>query len=220
MNGILTVIHKEWRCFLGSDRGIFFVYGLLIVSWSIMMATGNGSDITTTGPIWIVFFSVVISANFSNTVFISERTNGILEILITSGLARRDILYGKMIFVIGMSTVTGMICLAFSPLWELVIPTETELAVNADSLLLYTSAVFMNAGNSAYLSIRMGNPRLLHIANILILAFITGLHSFAAIHTALSPVLLPFVLALLGAVSTVMARRLFESEKILQPVIL
>jgi len=220
MNGILTVIHKEWRCFLGSDRGIFFVYGLLVVSWSVMMATGNGSDATAAGPIWIVFFSVVISANFSNTVFISERTNGTLEILITSGLARCDILYGKMIFVIGMSTVTGMICLALSPLWKFVIPVQTDFAVNADSLLLYTSAVFMNAGNSAYLSMRMGNPRLLHIANLLILAFITGLHSFAAMHTALPPILLPVILTLLGAVSTFMARRLFESEKILQPVIL
>ena len=218
MSGTLTILRKEWRCFLGSDRGIFILYAVLIVSWSIMLAAPAGNAIQT-GPLWLVFFSVVISANFSNTVFIAERVNGILEILLTSGLSRRDILYGKMVFVAGMSIGIGLLCVAISPLWKLVLYPESDWKLSTDALLLYVAAVFMNTASSAYLSVRMGNPRMLHLANLLLLALLLALYTIASYFFTVSPYVLALVLLAVGAVATAAARRLYESENILQPVV-
>ena len=218
MNGTITILRKEWCCFLGSDRGIFILYAVLIASWSIMLAAPAGNAIQT-GPLWLVFFSVVISANFSNTVFIAERVNGILEILLTSGLSRRDILYGKMVFVAGMSIGIGLLCVAISPLWKLVLYPESDWKLSADALLLYVAAVFMNTASSAYLSVRMGNPRMLHLANLLLLALLLALYTIASYFFTVSPYVLALVLLAVGAVATAAARRLYESENILQPVV-
>ncbi|MBN1576121.1 MAG: hypothetical protein JW913_06195 [Chitinispirillaceae bacterium] len=219
MSGTLTILRKEWRCFLGSDRGIFILYAVLIVSWSIMLAA-PGDNAIQAGPLWLVFFSVVISANFSNTVFIAERVNGILEILLTSGLSRRDILYGKMIFVAGMSVGIGLLCAAVSPVWRLALYREAAWTLTGEAILLYCSAVFMNTASSAYLSVRMGNPRLLHLANLLLLGVLVTLHFVASHYFTPPPFVLPLALLLIGCLATAAARKLYESEKILQPVVL
>jgi ABC-type Na+ efflux pump permease subunit len=218
MSGTLTILRKEWRCFLGSDRGIFILYAVLIVSWSIMLAAPDINAIRA-GPLWLVFFSVVISANFSNTVFIAERVNGVLEILLTSGLSRRHILYGKMVFVAGMSIAVGILCVAISPLWKLLLYPESNWNLSADALLLYVAAAFMNTASSACLSVRMGNPRMLHLANLLLLALLLALHTAASYFITVPPYALALVLLVIGATATAAAQRLYESEKILQPVV-
>ncbi|MBN1307767.1 MAG: hypothetical protein JXA18_07615 [Chitinispirillaceae bacterium] len=219
MSGILTILRKEWRCFIGSDRGIFIIYAVLIVSWSLMLAAPSNTTVQA-GPLWLVFFSVVISANFSNTVFIAERVNGILEILLTSGLSRRDILYGKMLFVFGMSVGIGLFCAAVTPLWRLALYKEAASTLTGETLLLYCAAVFMNTACSAYLSVRMGNPRLLHLANLLLLGLLVTLHFVVSYYFTVPPFILPLALLFIGALATAAARRLYESEKILQPVVL
>lgn len=211
------MLQKEWRCFVGSDRGIFLLYLVLIISWSFMLASPSEGAVSA-GPFWLVFFSVVISANFANTVFISERVNGILEILLTSGLSRRNILYGKMIFVAGMSIAIGVVCIALSQFWRVIIYGASGVSVSVHDLLLYTAAVFMSTASSAYLSVRMANPRLLHIANLFLLALIITLYTVCAQFWAIPPIAPALVLIVIGSGATYAAQRIYESEKILQPV--
>jgi ABC-type Na+ efflux pump permease subunit len=218
VNGIGIMLHKEWRCFAGSDRGIFLLYAILLVSWSLMLATPDTNGIAA-GPIWLIFFSVVISANFSNTVFIAERVNGILEILLTSGLSRRSILFGKMAFVAGMSILIGLACMLIAPVWRIVIYQSPGAVFDPGAFLLYCSAVYMNTASSAYLSVKMNNPRLLHLANILLLAVLVATHTVAAMFIPLPASALALVMLGIGIAATTAARKLFDSEKILQPVI-
>lgn len=219
MSGTLLILKKEWRCFVGSDRGIFLLYMVLILSWSFMLASPSDGAVSA-GPFWLVFFSVVISANFANTVFISERVNGILEILLTSGLSRRSILYGKMIFVAGMSIAIGIVCIALSQLWRVLIYEALGASVSAYDLLLYAAAVFMSTASSAYLSVRMANPRLLHIANLFLLALIITLYTVCTQFWVIPPTAPALVLIIIGAGATYAAQCIYESEKILQPVVL
>jgi ABC-type transport system involved in multi-copper enzyme maturation permease subunit len=109
VQSIKSIVIKEWKCFVGSDRGLFFFYGILMVSWSMFLAFREQPD-DLSAPWWLIFFSVVVTANFSNTVFISERINGALEILISSGHSRMAILYGKIFFILIMSIVMGLFC--------------------------------------------------------------------------------------------------------------
>ncbi|NLG19182.1 MAG: ABC transporter permease subunit [Fibrobacter sp.] len=220
MKSVINVLRKEWLCFKGSDKGVFGLYLILILSWSLLLGTGGQETGIKTGPLWLIFFSVVVAANFSNTVFISERVTGSLEILITSGLSRNSILYGKMLFVSVMSIVIGGICLALGLLWsELIFKTGGGHADSVD-FLIYACSVFVNVSNSAYLSVRIANPRLIHFANMFILAVIIFSYMALSSYFPVPPVYLILVLLFLGTVFTLLARREFNSERILQPVIL
>ena len=218
MNGLLIIIGKEFKTFIGSDRGMFLLYAVLIASWSIMLAYPSGGGTIEPGPLWLVFFSVVISANFTNTVFISERVTGNLEILLTSGISRKHILYGKMIFVGGMSTAIGLLCIVLSIGWRAVLFHLPGTTIGADSLLIYCCAVCMNTATSAWLSVHMGNPRLLHLANLLLLALLVTLHSVASLFLPVRPSMLSAALLVICIVATTAAHRVYESEKILRPV--
>ena len=217
MNGTITIFRKEWHCFTGSDRGMFVLYALLILTWSSMLAAPQNADFPA-GPLWLIFFSVVISANFSNTVFIAERIHGNLEILLTSGLSRQNILYGKMLFVGGMSCGIGLLCIGLSMILRHLLFDSTLIPVSTGDIILYGSAVFMNTANSAYLSIRMPNPRLLHFANLLLLGSLVTLYSLLTFYIPVSSIVLSAILTGIGCAGTIAARRLYNSEKILQPV--
>jgi ABC-type Na+ efflux pump permease subunit len=218
-SGTLTIVHKEWQCFIGSDKGIFLLYAVLMFSWSIMLATPQDTSLPT-GALWLVFFSIVISANFSNTVFIAERVHGILEILLTSGLSRKHILYGKMLFVGGMSCIIGLLCITLSYIWRIMIHGSFSTSIlSVNDIILYICAVYMNTGSSAYLSVRMGNPRLLHLTNLLLLGSLVTLYTVFSYYFAIPSFALSLLLIILGGIGTIAARRLYESEKILKPVL-
>lgn len=217
MNGVLIILNKEWRVFAASDRGMFLLYAILAISWSFMLAAPSTGSIET-GPLWLVFFSVVISANFSNTVFISERVNGNLEILLTSGVSRKHILFGKMAFVTGLSSIIGLMCIGLSLIWRTVIYRAASGAISTGELFLYCCAVFMNTAGSAWLSVFMSNPRLLHLANLMTLALLVSLFTLVSAYVPLPVAALSATLLLIGTVATMLAITLYESEKILQPV--
>ncbi|NLE00348.1 MAG: ABC transporter permease subunit [Fibrobacter sp.] len=213
-----ALVRKEWLCFRGSDRGVFILYLILLLSWSFLIANGTDSPVNT-GALWFIFFSVVITANFSNTVFISERVSGSLEILITSGFSRGGILFGKMIFVLLMSLAIGAACIGLGALWHSLIPEFYNRASGLGDFLVFATSSFMNIACSAFLSVRMSNPRLLHFANLFLLGLIIGAHSVLTQYFFLPDFVLPVILIFTGSIFTWLAYREFQGEKILQPVI-
>lgn len=217
INGVRTVLIKEWKCFVGSDRSVFILYMILVVSWSFLIANSNTQ--INTGSLWLVFFSVIVAANFSNTVFISERVTGTLEIFMTSGISRDSILFGKMVFVFLMSSFMGLLCIMFGITWQTIFPEFGITSIGVYEIVVYLSSTVLNIGSSAFLSVKMANPRLLHFANILITAVVVIVYMAVSGFLYLPHYLLPAVLICGGIVMSIFARREFNSEKILQPVI-
>lgn len=218
MKGLKTVICKEWKCFIGSDRGVFILYAVLVLSWSFFLVGGSDSSLRT-GPLWLVFFSVVVAANFSNTVFISERISGALEILITSGLSRNSILFGKMSFVMGMSLVIGVGCIGLSCLWQYLMYDNEMIILRSVDFVTYAASAFVNTAGSAFLSVRMPNPRLLHLANLFLTGCIIAVYTFLSLNYPVPEFCLSLFLILVGLVSSILAKNEFNSERILQPVV-
>jgi ABC-type Na+ efflux pump permease subunit len=219
MRNIGVVIAKEWKCFLGSDRGMFILYFILILIWSLLLASRDSSHFNAE-PLWLVFFSVVITANFSNTVFISERVSGSLEILITSGLSRNSILYGKMSFILLMSFIFGAICFFATLLFQNLLLNDSTEYVNWSSYILYAGSAFLNVSSSAYLSVRLSNPRLLHFANMFILGLIVGIYM---VLSAMYNVSIHYLFGFMCIVAFFICWRtqiLYNSEKVLQPIYL
>lgn len=219
MRSTIAVIAKEWKCFLGSDKGMFFLYFFLILIWSLLLASKSSPDLYS-APLWLVFFSVVITANFSNNVFISERVSGALEIFITSGLSRNAILYGKMIFILIMSNISGVLCFLMATIMHRFLFNGEEKPLNGADLLLYSGSAFLNVASSAYLSVRMSNPRLLHFANMFLLGIIVGAYIMLSSLYTIHILYLILLLFMAGGFICWRAQVLYNSEKILQPVYL
>jgi ABC-type transport system involved in cytochrome c biogenesis permease component len=217
MKSIGVVIAKEWKCFLGSDRGMFVLYMFLVLTWSLLLAT-RGSAHFDAGPLWLVFFSVVITANFSNTVFISERVSGALEILITSGFSRNAVLYGKMAFVLAMSLVFGLLCITLTFLFEKLIYNSDVQQIEFSGFFLYAGSAFLNVASSAYLSVRMSNPRLLHFANMFLLGIIVGTYMVLSSMFYIPIIFLISFFCISAVFICWRAQKLYNSEKILQPI--
>lgn len=218
MKGLKTIVFKEWKCFTGSDRGVFILYAVLVLSWSFFLVGGSDSSLRT-GPLWLVFFSVVVAANFSNTVFISERISGALEILITSGLSRNSILFGKMSFVMGMSSVIGGVCMLLACFWQYLMHDYEMVVLRPLDFITYAASAFVNTAGSAFLSVRMPNPRLLHLANLFLTSCVVAVHTILSLYWPVPDFFLPLFLVLAGLVSSILAKNEFNSERILQPVI-
>ncbi|HEX2955558.1 MAG TPA: hypothetical protein VHO70_01930 [Chitinispirillaceae bacterium] len=216
MKGLQSIISKEWKCFIGSDRGLFFFYGFLIVSWSLFLAFREQPD-TMTAPWWLIFFSVVVTANFSNTVFISERINGFLEIVISSGYSRMTILAGKIIFILGMSLILGVLCLVAGTITRSYLNGQ-NLYIDMMDIAVYIVSAFFNTTSAAFLSVRMTNPRLLHIANMVILTLLIIIHAVMSQFFDVPVIMLSAIILLAGIIFFIAAVRVFNSERILRPV--
>lgn len=216
MKGIRSIIAKEWKCFIGSDRGLFFFYGFLIVSWSLFLAFREQPD-SMTAPWWLIFFSVVVTANFSNSVFISERINGFLEIVISSGYSRMTILAGKILFILIMSSVLGLLCVVAGTVTRSYLYNHPVTFDYMDIIVYIVSALFNTTG-AAFLSVRMTNPRLLHIANMAMLTLLIIIHSVMSQFFEVPDSMLAALILLFGIIFLLAAIREFNSERILRPV--
>jgi ABC-type Na+ efflux pump permease subunit len=214
---ILLILKKEWRSFAGSEKGVFAVYGILVFVWSFLPLY---NDLSFGGPVWWLFFSVIVSGNFANTVFVAERLSGSMEILLTSGFSRAGVLMGKIIFVMLMSLAIGGLCFGLSFVW-VALTGRLHLYATESFLigaLLYCAGTFMNAAAGAWMSIRLSSPRLIPFVNLLFVGLVFGIY-YALRLTAPVPVwLLVVFLAASGIVFLLLAKKDFNGEKIIAPL--
>ena len=221
MKDITLIIRQEWTNFLRSDRSVFIVYGILVFAWSVVLATNMHSLARESNMLWWVFFSVIVSGNFSNTTFVSERLTGSLEIILTCGISRGAILIGKMIYVIIMSAALGFLCLAIGLCWALIAGNDFYILIRALDIGglggLYLSACYMNGACGAWLSVRLTNPRLSHFANLLVLGIVVGTYAVLSAVFTVSQLILVAALLLVGSILFALAARDFNSEKVVQP---
>jgi ABC-type Na+ efflux pump permease subunit len=154
-------------------------------------------------------------------VFVSERLNGSMEILLTCGLSRVSILAGKILYIVVMSVIFGFLCLGFSLFGSLGTGLSPIVLIKAAgggiTVLLYLFACFMNAACGAWLSMRLPNPRLSHFANLFVLGIMVGGHSALAAFVDCPSWLLPALLLFFGVIFMFMAVRDFEGEHAIQP---
>jgi ABC-type Na+ efflux pump permease subunit len=221
MSRTMLVFTKEWLNFTRSDRSVFIVYFILVAGWGMLLASTHGAD-SVSAPLWLTFFSVIIAANFSSTVFVAERMTGSLEILLTSGLSRGAILYGKVLFVIVMTLAIGIFCAVVGAVMRPLFGGSSPLPLPGQvwpGITLYAASTFFNAAASACFSVWLPNPRLLHFLNLFILAIVMAAYTALSYVFSLPLYAVAGFLLVTGAVFMVLARRAFESERIIKPVI-
>lgn len=221
MNNVALILRKEWMSFVGSDRSVFFVYIMLVAGWGMLLAGWQNSQVIYL-PLLIASFSVVVAANFANSAFVTERTTGSLEILLTSGVSRNGILYGKLLFVIGITLGIGAACLGLSVALKPVVSetTMTGSGITMAIWAIYVAASFLNAAASAYLSIVLPNPRLLYLLNLLLINVILGVQMVLSAYFPFPLMAGAGFMVAAGIIFTFLAQREYNGERIIKPVVL
>ncbi len=221
MGEICLVLSHELRGFIRGERSAHLVYAILLITWSALLAVNMSELQQEPLFLWILFFSVILSGNFGNTVFAAERLNGAMEIVLTGGLGRQSILYGKIAYVVLMSICLGALCYLFAFLWLFIMHGVDAVFFYRLSLgtqaLLYFSACIMNASCGAWLSFRLANPRLSHFANLLVMGLIVSIHGVLSSLINFTWLRLTLIMLLFALVFLRLARKDFFSERVVQP---
>lgn len=222
MRDALVILRNEWISFKSSDKGLFAVYAVMIIGWAFLIATWN-SYLLFFAPFWLSTFSVIIAATFANSVFVSDRISGSLEILLTCGISRSGILRGKLAFVVIMTLGVGALCIGLASGLRVALVDQlpgSPVIVGGAGIGVYGAASFLTATSSAYFSVLLPNPRVLHFINLLMVMFLVCVYSVLSTLWQIPLYALAVLLLLLGALFYRLARREFEGERITKLIVL
>jgi ABC-type transport system involved in multi-copper enzyme maturation permease subunit len=210
MKKLKAILEKEWLNFKGSERGVFLIYCLLVLLWSVFPLNSELGS----GPMWWLFFSVIISGTFSNSVFVSERLNGTMEIMLTSGFSRDTVFFGKIAFVLMMTIISGALCSALSMVWLSLAGQEALSLKTARDAFFFCAGSLMNVTFGAWMSLRLQSPRIIPFMTLMLMAVIVA--AFYALSSRLW--VLGGILITSGWVFGMFARKEFHGEKVIQPI--
>ena len=214
-----AVLVCKWECasFFRAGGGSLLIYLALIPAWGWLMQsriTGSGADY-----LWFLFFSVVVCGLFSSSVFTAERLSGALELLFLSGLSRASILAGKTAFVSATSVLMGFFCYGFAVAVSSGSIRTYLLARAISDIPLFASACVMNTLFDAWLSFRLGNPRVISIVNLGALMGIAMVGEGLRVFVPWSQWWAIVFFSALAVLFWIVTIRQFRSEKMLKPVV-
>jgi|WetSurMetagenome_2_1015567.scaffolds.fasta_scaffold00008_11 ABC-type Na+ efflux pump permease subunit len=218
MKQIVLILKKEWACFTGSEKGVFVVYAVLVFAWSFLPrynATGGPGFLS---GLWWLSLAVIMSSGFANSVFVSERVSGSMEILLTSGFSRDAVVLGKAAFVALVSSGMGVLCMLLSFVWSIGNIQAYPVRSAMTDLLLYLGGAFMGSTAGAWMSIRFSSPRIMPFANLFLVMLLCAAYYAAISFIPLSEWLLFLLTCAAGTVFLWRAIKDFHGEKVIAPV--
>lgn len=174
----ILIFEREWIHIKKSDRTTIAFLALLFCIWGFYTIVNFENLFNENDYMQMMIFSLIIIGNFVNNTFIFERASGCLEILLVSGVSRYGLFLGKIIFCTVISSLFGLLCMALS----LVVATFAVEKLYLDSsaiskgLVVFTLTCFYLSSWSAWLSLIVKNPRIVHFVNILLLSGAIGLY--------------------------------------------
>jgi ABC-type Na+ efflux pump permease subunit len=215
--GIAIILGKEWKYFLGNDRGMYLLYAAIVLLWSFLFVSAEADGGAGSLVLWLLPFSVVVASNFMQAAFVAERISGSIEVLLTCGLSRAEIMLGKMLFVALMTSVMGYVCIGLSSLWAVLARVggmPLRWSVRGADLALFASAACLNAALGALLSICLPNPRMMHFINFMVVGVVMSV--FYWLQPTLGGPHLPLValLLVLSVLAGLLALRGAQGERI------
>ncbi len=216
------IFQNELNSYFKSDKALFFAHIILIFSFGSIYAS-RFSDITSDmGVVWLVSFSVIVSSNFSYSTFVSERMNGMLEILLVSGIQRKDILLGKVLFATLFSSLMGIFIYIVALFSNVILNSSNtfNIWVTIISVFpIYLSACMFNITVSAWLSVKLPNPRILTFINLFVIVFIASVNMVVTESLNYSGNLIIPVLSFGAIVFYFLALKEYRSENVTKPLI-
>lgn len=172
----MTIFFHEFRAFIKSGAmAVMFVF-ITVLSWGVMlgmMLIDDGvSEIDATQlHVWFLYFSLVTSAGIASTVFIRERLAGTLEVLLVSGVTRKELLFGKLGFSLVAMCLIGAATLEVAYLVSSYFSFDpVGLPVFYKLFITYLGGSLVVSSSSAWLALTLRNPRMTHVINFFVLS--------------------------------------------------
>ncbi len=218
MSEIRVIVRKEWRNFAGSERGVFVVYGALVLAWSLLVRNNILNSSTLFTGIWWLSLSVLVSSTVANSVFVTERLSGSMEILLTCGFSRSAVLYGKVLFVVFVSIALGALCSGLALVWSIGDNPALFLRGILGNADLYCGGAFLSATAGAWLSIRFSSPRIIPFVVLILVSGVCGAYLVVAQFTGLPEWALFLLTLVIGGGLLGLAKKDFHGEKIIAPL--
>ncbi|ERP31679.1 hypothetical protein [Chitinivibrio alkaliphilus] len=211
---LFLVLSRELSSFFkgGKTGAILLLFTAFV--WSGFIALRMSSSLAVEGVLWILFFSFVITAHFTTPSFVRERMAGTMEILCISGISRRAILGGKLLFCCLAATSVGALSLsAVFGIHGMIFSSPPPLSFGAAfAFLCIANVLLVSAGG--FFSTILTRPRLVQFATLLLLFALSFLYLFYEFFFPEHTLLLYGVSMLaISCAAVVGTDRLFQSEK-------
>lgn len=217
----LLIFKNEIRSYFKSDKALFIAHLIIIFSFGSLYSSHFKNLHSNMGLIWLVSFSVIVTSNFSYSTFVSERMNGMLEILLVSGIKRKDILLGKVIHVILFSSIMGLLIYMVSILMNFIMG-QREMDIFRSVIVafpVYLSSCVFNVSISAWFSVKLPNPRILSFVNLFIIVIISTVNFIIGELFNISGNSIIVILLFGAAVFYKLALNEYRSENVTKPLI-
>jgi len=218
---IKEIFLQEVRAFFRSGVSSMVLLLITALIWGAVIAGKVETIDSADSWLWVIFFALVAGAGFSTTVFVRERLSATLEILLVSGVERSSIFYGKLLFTISFTIITGI--LAFFTAWicrslffgkPFYLPSEL-----AQTITLFAASSCTISASSAMLSLTLSNPRLVQFVNFIILTIISTTFAVISSYWNLSLYIFAGIELIFGLLFSIIAQIQFSREKIIQPLV-
>ncbi len=222
MSETTLIFKQEFSSFIKSGKSSLLLVFITALTWGGMISSKISSFDEPTSYLWIIFFAMVASAGLTNSVFVRERLSNTLEILLTTGLNRSSILYGKLLFTSTATLFIGVCALLTATLFAKVLSLSGEIGFYeiSQSVLLYLGATLLVTSSSAFLSLALSNPRLVQLINFTTLTLFSITFTFISMFVVELPLhSLSISMAVGSLLFTLLAKKWFNSEKVIQPLI-
>lgn len=218
---MLTIMKFEFRSLVKSGPSAIALLVFTALLWSNYVSNQVVSIADMGSFLWVISFAFVMTAGISYSVFIRERTNGALEILLTSGIEKVAIIRGKILFATIVSSLMGVTSFIFAFLIKYVILREEfyswfELF---DILLMYVGAVVFITSLSAFYSLLLKTPRLIQFLNFITLGILSAI--YIVFDVLLQVPLWGFAVTLIAfsAMLNQISSKLFLREQVIEQVV-
>lgn len=218
---MFTIMKFEFRSLIKSGPSAIALLIFTALLWSNYVSSQVDSIEDIGSFLWVISFAFVMTAGISYSVFIRERTNGALEILLTSGIEKLSIIQGKILFATIVSSLMGVTSFLFAFFLKFVVFREEfyDWSELTDILFMYVGSAVFITSLSAFYSLLLKTPRLIQFLNFLTIGILSSI--YMAFNILLEAPLWWFALALivLSTILNKISSRLFLREQVIEQVV-
>lgn len=218
---MFTIMKFEFRSLIKSGPSAIALLVFTALLWSNYVSSQVTSIEDVGSFLWVISFAFVMTAGISYSVFIRERTNGALEILLTSGIEKLAIIQGKILFATIVSSLMGVTSFLVAFFIKYVIFREEFYAWSElfDILIMYIGSAVFITSLSAFYSLLLKTPRLIQFLNFMTIGILSSIYMVFNILLETRLEYFAITLLFLSAILNKISSKLFLREQVIEQVV-
>lgn len=218
---MFTIMKYEFKSLIKSGPATIALLIFTALVWSNYVSNQVESIEEVGSFLWVISYAFVMTAGISYSVFIRERTSGALEILLTSGIERLDIIRGKIAFATIVSSLMGVVSFGVAFIIKYLIFkadffSYTELT---EILGIYVGSTVFITSLSAFYSLLLKTPRLMQFLNFITLGILSFIYILFDVMLEIPLWYFALFLMILSSILNRITSGLFLREQVIEQIV-